>query len=132
MTEPGHVIDLMATCVDVAAATYPEKLGEREVQPMEGVSLAPAFNAAGRDKAPFSLQRTQPLFFEHEGNRAIRDGKWKLVKLHKGKWELYDMEADRTELSDLSGDQAERVAKMVAQWRAWAERAHVVPGPFGK
>ena len=57
---------------------------------MEGVSLLPAF--AGQP-----LNRPSPIFLEHEGNRAVRAGKWKLVLKHLGPWELYDMEADRTE-----------------------------------
>lgn len=126
MTEPGHVIDLMATCVDVADAVYPKTFEKREVQPMEGVSLAPAFNAAGKDTESFSLQREQPLFFEHEGNRAIRDGKWKLVMLRKGDWELYDLETDRTELNDLAAEQPERVEKMEGMWQDWAKRANVL------
>lgn len=130
--EPGHLIDLMATCVDVAGANYPQTYGQRKVQPMEGVSLKPAFNVAGKDKESISLQREQPLFFAHEGCRAIRDGKWKLVKLRKSNWELYDLEVDRSELNNLAAEKPELVRGLEMKWRAWAERANVVPGPFGK
>lgn len=123
--DPGHVIDLMATCVDVAGAQYPETFGEREVQPMEGVSLKAAMHGA-------VLKRSQPLFFAHEGNRAVRDGNWKLVKLRKGKWELYDLEKDRSELHNLAAQEPERVKEMAMSWQAWAERAGVVPGPFDR
>ena len=61
---------------------------------MEGVSLRPAFEGQ-------PLDRKQPIFWEHEGNKAVRDGRWKLVQKWRGPWELYDMEADRTELHDL-------------------------------
>jgi len=125
VAEPGHVIDLMATCVDVSGAVYPENYGERKVQPMEGVSLVPAFSAV-------ELKRQQPLFFEHEGNRAVRHGKWKLVKLQKGKWELYDLEADRSELNNLADLEAERVDQMKRAWQEWAERAQVLPSPSDK
>jgi arylsulfatase len=88
---------------------------------MEGVSLMPAFRGE-------SLDRKQSIFFEHEGNRAVRDGKWKLVaKSAKGKWELYDMEADRTEMHDLAVSDPARVKAMAAQWREWAKRANVLP-----
>jgi len=78
------------------------------------------------------LARTAPLFWEHEGNRAMRDGKWKLVSKHSGGWELYDMETDRTELSDLSKGEPERAKAMIAQWDAWATRVGVEPWPVAK
>jgi len=111
----------MATCVDVAGAQYPAQRAGEKIPPMEGVSLRPAF--AGR-----SIARPEPIFWEHEGNRAIRDGKWKLVaKGPAGPWELYDMEADRTETRDLAGAHPDVVGKMTAQWEAWARRARVLP-----
>ena len=106
--EPGHLIDVMATCVDLAGATYPTEREGESIHPLEGVSLRPAF--AGEP-----LDRKAPIFFEHEGNRAVRDGRWKLVaKGPAGAWELYDMVADRTELNDLAAEQPERVAAMTA------------------
>jgi arylsulfatase len=85
---------------------------------MEGVSLRPAFDGQ-------SLNRKQPIFWEHEGNKAVRDGKWKLVQKWRGPWELYDMEADRTELHDLSKDHPEIVSRLQSSWDGWAERAFV-------
>lgn len=127
--QPAHLIDLMATCVDVAGARYPSEYRGHEIQPMEGRSLAPAF--ANRD-----IKR-EALYWEHEGNRAIRVGKWKLVA--KGRtgqdevaWELYDIEADRSELHDLAAQQPQRVQEMAALWRAYAERAKVVPWPVSR
>lgn len=67
--QPSHLIDLMATCVDLAGATYPKTRDGEAIHPLEGVSLRPAF--AGRP-----LGRKEPIFFEHEGNRAVRDGQW--------------------------------------------------------
>jgi arylsulfatase A-like enzyme len=121
---PAHLIDIMATCVDLAGATYPKERNGIAIQPMEGVSLAPAF--AGK-----SIHRGQPIFWEHEGNRAIRAGDWKLVSKHPGGWELYDMAADRTEMHDLAAQQPERVKEMSVQWEAWAKRAGVMPWPLG-
>ena len=75
------------------------------------------------------LDRKNPIYFEHEGNRAIRDGKWKLVMKLKGPWELYDIEADRTEQHDLSTERPDLAKEMAAEWEAWAERADVDPWP---
>ena len=121
--QPSHLIDLMSTCVDLAGAKYPTEFAGQKIQPMEGLSLAPAF--AGQP-----LQRSQPIFWEHEGNRAIRAGDWKLVSKHPGGWELYDLATDRTEMHDLATRQSERVKEMSAQWDAWASRVGVMPWPL--
>ncbi|MDO8541074.1 MAG: arylsulfatase [Opitutaceae bacterium] len=118
--QPGHVIDLMATCVDLAGASYPARHHGNAIKPMEGVSLRPAF--AGQP-----LARRGPLFWEHESNRAIRDGKWKLVAKEGQPWELYDMENDRTEMHDLAAKEPARVKELAAKWDAWAARANVLP-----
>lgn len=123
--EPGHVLDLMATCVDIAGAKYPTRFGDRAVQPMEGVSLDAAFRGK-------RIERSAPLCFEHEGNRAIRQGKWKLVRLRNKAWELYDLEADRTETRNLASEHPQRVSEMTVTWEAWAKRANASPGPWDK
>jgi arylsulfatase len=120
--QPGHLVDVMATCVDVAGAKYPEKYQGHTIQPMEGRSLVPAF-------ANKPIQR-DALYWEHEGNAAIRIGDWKLVRLgREGAWELYNLNADRTEQHDLAAEQTDRVKSMAARWEAWAERANVKPYP---
>jgi arylsulfatase len=119
-SQPGHLIDIMATCVDVSGAKYPTKLNGKKIKPMEGVSLLPAFE--GKD-----VQRKSPIFWEHEANRAVRDGKWKLVAKENEPWELYNMEKDRTEMHDLAAKDPKRVKEMSAQWDAWAARANVLP-----
>ncbi|MEO0475332.1 MAG: arylsulfatase [Planctomycetota bacterium] len=120
--EPGHIIDFMATCVDLSNASYPETFGDRTVDPMEGVSLSRALKGK-------SLQRAAPLFFEHQDCAAIRDGQWKLVRLKNKPWELYDMHTDRTETNNLAKQHPERVKQMAEQWQAWAERTNVFPKP---
>lgn len=119
--QPGHVIDLMATCLEVAGAVYPAEFHGYRILPLEGKSLVPAF-----DNRP--IQR-EALYWEHEGNRAIRMGKWKLVAEHGQDWELHDMEADRTELVDLSARYPGIRAKMIQMYEAWARRCNVLPWP---
>ena len=118
--QPGHLIDIMATCVDVGGAKYPAEFAGEKIKPMQGASLQPAF--AGK-----SLKREQPICWEHEGNRAIRDGKWKLVAKENQPWELYDISSDRSELHDLSANNSKKAAELAAKWDAWAARSDVLP-----
>jgi len=120
---PSHLIDIMATCVDLAKADYPTEFSGNPIQPLEGVSLAPALSGS-------AVLRPQPLFWEHEGNRAARSGDWKLVAKEGGDWELYDIAADRTEMENLASDQADRVAELSKLWSAWANRIGVLPWPL--
>lgn len=130
--QPGHLIDIMATCVDVSGANYPSEYKGNKIIPMEGRSLKPAFD----DRA---IQR-DALFWEHEGNRAIRIGRWKLVartekwmrvtKSKLSEWELYDLEDDRTETKNLAEKYPDRVKEMAAQWEKEAKRLGVLPWPW--
>lgn len=118
---PGHLIDLMATAVDVASAKYPTEFhGGQTIKPMEGTSLVPLFkNGAIKREA---------IYWEHEGNRAIRVGKYKLVaKGARGQWELYDINVDRSEQNDLSVKQPFQTKKLAQMWQSYAERANVLP-----
>jgi arylsulfatase A-like enzyme len=121
-TQPGHLIDIMATCVDVSGATYPQQFKGKPITPMEGKSLVTAFEGKPIER--------EALFWEHEGNAAIRVGDLKLVRQGRaGTWELYDLKADRTELHNLATEQSEKAKELAAQWEAWAVRAQVKPYP---
>ncbi|MHC4240780.1 MAG: arylsulfatase [Planctomycetota bacterium] len=122
--QPGHLIDIMATCVDVAGAKYPSEYKGNRIIPMEGRSLVPAF-----ENKPIERDA---IYWEHEGNRAVRKGKWKLVSRHPGKWELYDLEADRTELNDLSGKYTRTAEELKGMYETWAARCAVQPWPVRK
>lgn len=117
---PGYLPDIMATIVDVTGVAYPQQLDGRDVLPLEGHTLAQAFAGDAADERP-------PMFWEHEGNAAVRIGRWKLVRRYPGDWELYDMDADRTELHDLAAQHPQRVRDMAAQYDAWAARCGVKP-----
>ena len=119
-TQPGHLIDIMATCVALSGANYPKELHGEKIKPLQGVSLLPALE--GKD-----LKRPEPIFWEHESNRAIREGNWKLVAKADQAWELYDMEQDRTEMHNLAAANPAKVKALAAKWDAWAARCDVLP-----
>ncbi len=125
-SEPTHLIDLMATCLDAAEVEYPSEFKGHRITPLEGKSLLPVF--AGRE-----LDRDL-IFFEHEGNRALRMGDWKIVA--KGRagqdqvdWELFYIKDDRSELHDLAAEQPQRLGQMKSIWQAKAEAVHAIPWP---
>ena len=128
--DPTHLIDLMPTCVEAAGATYPSKFhDDQDIQPMEGISLLPALQGS-------SLTRGAAIGFEHHGNLALRDGRYKIVSAYRNgeptTWELYDMLQDRTELNDLSEKMPEKKQELIDKWQAWADRVGVQPWPLMK
>jgi len=123
--QPGHLIDIMATCMDVSGAEYPSEFKGNRITPLEGKSLMNIINKRSMNR--------EALYFEHEGNRAVTDGKWKLVAAKPtGAWELYDMENDRTETHNLAGEYPEQVKRLSFLWENWARRAKVLPWPWDK
>ena len=121
----GHVIDMMPTCLELAGVQYPREFKGKEIHPLPGKSLVPILK--GKDVP------REALYFEHEANRAIRNGKWKLVSRavfrppYTGPWELYDLEKDRTETRDLAGQYPDMVGEMAAMWDNWAKENNVYP-----
>ena len=107
--QPGHLIDLMATFLDVTQANYPAQIGQRSIDPLRGKSLLPIL--LGQQREPH-----EELYFHFGTDRALRQGPWKLVSAKRGQWELYNMDEDRTEVHDLSGQLPQRVASMAARW----------------
>ena len=125
--EPTHVIDIMATAVQLAGAEYPARFRGHDILPLEGLSLLPTFE----DKP---LDRTA-LYWEHVGNRAVRSGDWKLVantRFRKQEWELYNLRTDRTETVNLFNQREDKAQELKALWQSWAARAYVLPKPGGK
>jgi arylsulfatase len=118
--ENGHIVDVMATCADVAGATYPESLDGARILPMEGRSVMPAVHGK-------KIVRGDAFYWEHEGNRAMVDGRYKLVSRFPDRWELYDLEADRCEMRDLSGSDSPRLGSMTRRYASWAQRSNVLP-----
>jgi arylsulfatase A-like enzyme len=107
--QPGHLIDFMATFIDIAGAEYPRQIEDRTIDPLQGRSLLPIFQGGQR-------AGHETLYFHFGTDRALRQGDWKLVSAKTGRWELYNIKEDRTELQDLAADHPERVAAMSQEW----------------
>ena len=134
--QPSHLVDIMATIVDITDADYPDNYKGHQIKPMEGKSLMGVFTENE------TIDR-EAIYFEHEGNRAIRKGKWKLVSkawpnpgkfrrmdtIPMDQWALYNMEEDRTETNNLADQYPERVKQMAAQWQEWAKQTNTIPKP---
>jgi arylsulfatase len=116
----GHVVDVLPTLLELTGAHYPRTFRGRDIQSLEGVSLLPLL----RGSTPWSRG---PLCWEHEGKRAVRTERWKLVALHNAPWELYDMSADRTECHDLAATHPDIVDELDRLYQAWAHRLRIVP-----
>lgn len=116
----GHVIDIMASCLEVGGAEYPRRFNGRTITLLEGKSLMPIFKGLRREGH-------EAIFWEHEGNRAVRHGKWKLVSRFPDRWELYDLEADRTEMHNLAGKYPGKAKQLIEMYEGWARRCGVVP-----
>jgi arylsulfatase len=115
-----HVIDILPTCLDLAGLSYPDELDGRAIESLDGESFAGLF--AGRD-----FRRDKPLWWEHEGNRAVRMDDWKLVARFRGPWELYNLREDRTELRDLSQAKPDMLQTLIESYQQTASRCGVVP-----
>jgi arylsulfatase A-like enzyme len=115
--EAGHITDLLPTVLKLAGASYPRERDGRSVLPLEGVSLTPVLRG---QRLP-----SRRILMEHEGNRAVREGHYKLVALKDKPWELYDMESDPTERNNLAAQEKDLVARLAQAWEDWADRCSV-------
>ena len=118
---PWHLVDVLPTILDITGTSYPVEFGGHTVQKLDGESFAGLFRP-GSDRV-----RERPIFWEHEGNAALRQGDWKIVRKHGQAWELYNMVDDRTELNDLSDRHANARDRMIRDHGDWAERLGVRP-----
>jgi arylsulfatase len=122
----SHLVDIMATLVDITGATYPKSSVGRPVGDMDGISLLPAFRNG-------TMKRNKPIFFQFRDGKAIIDGRWKLV-VHKAspeetesglwdfstsEWELYDLSSDRTEINNLAKSNPGKLAELRKKYDAW-------------
>ena len=121
-----HVADLMPTLLEMAGAAYPRTYQGRELPVLTGMSWGPML--AGEADSPRTAQDV--LAWEIFGNRAVRQGDWKLrweIKpFGKGDWELFNVAADPSERKDLAAERPEKVRDMVALWDDYVRTSHVV------
>ena len=122
-SQPGHVVDIMATLCDIAGADYPTERNGQPVKALRGESLLPTFRNPNET-------RSRTLFWEHEKHAAIRDGDWKLVTKNASDpaaWELYDLSHDRVELNNLAIDKPDLVTSLSDRWTTWATESNALP-----
>lgn len=118
----GHLIDLAPTFYDLAGIKYPENYNGIKTNPLAGKSLLPVLFGDASE-----VNRGEPIFWERAGNRAVRDGKWKIVSTYPAyKWELYDLENDRGETKDLAETHPDVVNRLSTSYNQWAEKTGVV------
>jgi arylsulfatase A-like enzyme len=109
--EPAHLIDILPTLVSVSGAQYPGASKEKNIAPMDGTSLLPAFKGQ-------PIARKNPIYFQFSKGSAIREGQWKLVR-DTETWELYNMDKDSSETHNLAEQYPEVVKHLDTQWLAW-------------
>ena len=110
----------MPTLVEVSGAGYPEVRDGHVVPPMEGISLVPLLKGK-------PLDGDRPLIVEHEGNKMLRKGKWKIVQEYRETgWRLYDMQATPTEMRNLADSYPDILDQMVSEYKALASRTGVL------
>jgi arylsulfatase len=122
----GHITDIMATCAALSSANYPKQYKGKEIVPMQGTSLLPHFSKKPNNRGP--------IFWEHEANIGMREGKWKLVAktpedgtFDENKLELYNIDEDPTELKDLAHVYPQKLDSMYRVWKSWANYVQVYP-----
>ncbi len=110
--EPAHITDVMATCLDIADIDYPKTFKGKNIVPLEGKTFQPLLNGA-------KAANDRVLYWEHEGNRAVRSGDWKLVQALYKDWELYNLKNDPTELNDLIGTYPDLADSLYDKYVDW-------------
>ena len=114
----SYVADFLPTFLEIADAEYPTKFNGNEIKPVDGISLLPVL----LNNEPV---KRETLFWEHAGNKAVRDGKWKLVTHSYGNWELYNLDKDGSEMNNLVTIYPDTVQLLISKYKAWAEKVGI-------
>ncbi|MCF2736784.1 MULTISPECIES: arylsulfatase [Bacteroides] len=120
-----HVIDIMATCLELSGSKYPSKYNGYDIQPYMGLSMKSIFDTG-------KLSTKRDLYFEHFNEKALIDSEgWKIVQPAKnnGDWELYNLNSDRSEMHNLADKYPDRVKEMLSRYDKWEKQCKVVPRP---
>jgi len=109
-----HVMDMMPTCLELAGATYPTTYKGNEIIPLESQSIKPILDGKTRVQ--------EPIYWEHEGGRAVRVGNWRLVSLKNADWQLFDMANDLSETKNVATVHPGKVNELKELWNTWARK----------
>ena len=120
--QPIHIIDIVPTLLGLSKTVYPETFGNEKLVPITGKSILPLINGAKKDQV-------MVMFWQHEGNQAVRIGDWKLVKKNKNPWESYDLKTDPNELSDLKNIKSDLIDSLKINWQTSAKKVGVKDWP---
>lgn len=121
--EPAHINDFMATCLELGGARYPDTYQGIRINPHDGKSVLPLMSGRPQDD-------DRIYFWSYIGNQAIRQGDWKLVRIHEGDWELYNLKEDPTELNDFSAKEPEKLSELLEKYEVFAKEHGVRPWPL--
>ena len=119
----GHLVDLMATCIELAGAKYPEEINGKPIAPHESLSLVPVITG-GRQP------HDHAYYFNHSRTQAVIRGDWKLVRERKNPWNLYKLTEDRTETKNLAKTRPEIVEELTSLFEIWIESQKAIPKPM--
>lgn len=112
----GHVVDIMATCIELANAKYPKTYNGEVIAPHESFSLIPILRGK-------TVDREHTYYFNHSNTHAVVTGDYKLVREYGRPWALYNITENRTETINLAKDQPERVKQLAALWETrWGKK----------
>ena len=123
-----HVMDITPTILDLAGVEHPSTFKGRKVAPVQGKSWVAMLE--GKTQSPRTP--TDWLGWEIFGNRAIRQGDWKITWHYKPfgtwDWQLFNLSEDPGEQFDLSGKFPQKRAELVALWDEYVKTNGVIIG----